>query len=63
MVQSAVAGLKQQTGRTLDEWILFVKKQGPATEHARREWLKTQHGLGTNYAAWIAERAEGKGRP
>jgi hypothetical protein len=30
-------------------------------EGARREWLKTKHGLGTNYAGWLAERAEGKG--
>ena len=27
----------------------------------RRAWLKDEHKLGTNYAWWIAERAEGKG--
>ena len=27
----------------------------------RREWLKKEHGLGTNSAWWIAGRAEGKG--
>ena len=61
MVQSVVAKMKEKTGRTLDEWIAFVKKHGPATEKERREWLKREHQLGTNYAAWIAERAEGKG--
>src|SRR5437764_2500658 len=61
MVQSAVSGLKQKTGRTLEEWIAFVRKHGPATEKARHEWLKEDQGLGTNYAGWIAERAAGKG--
>ena len=61
MVQSAIAKLKEKTGRTLKEWIEFIKKSGPPTEQERREWLKNQHKLGTNYAWWLAERAEGKG--
>ena len=61
MTQKWVAELKQKTGRSLDEWIRFVKKSGPKDEKARREWLKQEHGLGTNSAWWIAERAEGKG--
>ena len=61
MTQKWVGELKQKTGRTLDEWLAFVKKSGPKTEKERREWLKTEHGLGTNSAWWIAERAEGKG--
>jgi len=61
MFQSALAGLKQKTGRDLQEWIKFVEKEGPASEEDRRLWLKTRHGLGTNYAWWIAERSVGKG--
>ena len=61
MVQTAIAKLKEKTGRTLEEWISFIKESGPPTEKERREWLKTQHKLGTNYAWWLAERAEGKG--
>ena len=38
-----------------------MKKSGPKTEIERRAWLKDAHSLGTNYAWWIAERAEGKG--
>jgi hypothetical protein len=53
--------LPQKTGRSLEEWIAFVKKSGPATEKERREWLKKEHKLGTNSAWWIAERADGKG--
>ena len=61
MFQKTLAGLKEKTGRNLDEWIKFVEKEGPATEEKRREWLKGKHGLGTNYAWWIAERSVGKG--
>jgi hypothetical protein len=59
--QKWIAELKQKTGRTLDEWIKFIKKEGPPTEPARRDWLKQQHGLGTNSAWWLAERSVGKG--
>jgi hypothetical protein len=61
MVQKAIHDLPAKTGRSLDEWLKFIKKSGPKTEKERREWLKTEHGLGTNYAGWLAERAEGKG--
>jgi hypothetical protein len=61
MFQSVIAGMKEKTGRTIEEWTKFVNKEGPATEKERREWLKAKHGLGTNYAWWIAERSLGKG--
>ena len=60
MVQKWVAELKDKTGRSLDEWVRYIKKSGPKDEKARREWLKSEHGLGTNSAWWLAERAEGK---
>jgi hypothetical protein len=61
MVQKWIGELKEKTGRSLDEWLRLIKKSGPKDEKARREWLKTEHGLGTNSAWWLAERAEGKG--
>ncbi len=61
MTQKWIAELKQKTSRTLDEWLAFIKKEGPATEKERRDWLKTKHGLGTNSAWWLAERSLGKG--
>lgn len=61
MYQSSLAGLKQKTGRTLEEWVKLVQKRGLATEKDRRAWLKTEHGLGMNYAGWIAEHSVGKG--
>lgn len=59
MVASSVAQLKA-TGRTFDEWMTFVNRNGPKDEVVRRAWLKEQ-GLGTNYSWWIAERSVGKG--
>src|SRR6267378_7118853 len=61
MTQKWIAELKEKTGRSLDEWLNFLKKKGPKEEKARREWLKTEYGLGTNSAWWLAERADGKG--
>jgi len=56
-----VGELKEKTGRTVDEWLALVEKEGPATEAERREWLTKKHGLGTNSAWWIAEKSVGKG--
>ena len=61
MVTDRIAALKVKTGRSLDEWMKLIKKEGPATEEARRVWLKEQHKLGTNTAWWLAERSVGKG--
>ena len=61
VVQKWVAELKSKTGRSLEEWLALVKKEGLKDEKARREWLQTKHKLGTNSAWWISERAAGKG--
>jgi len=61
MYQNSLAALKEKTGRPLAEWIKFVNKEGPGTEKERRSWLKEKHGMGMNYAWWIAEQSLGKG--
>jgi len=61
MVQDWIATLKPKTGRSLDEWVALVKKDGPKDLPSRRAWLKSKHKLGTNSAWWIADRADGKG--
>jgi len=61
MHQSMVTGLKQKSGRTLEEWLDLVRKQGPQTRKERVAWLKTTYGLGLNFASLIAERSEGEG--
>lgn len=60
MMQKWVSELKEKTGRSVEEWVALVKKEGPKGEKLRREWLKSRHKLGMNSAWWIAERAEGK---
>ncbi len=61
MVQKWVSELKEKTGRSLEEWLAVIKKDGPKDGKARVQWLKSKHKLGTNSAVWLAERAEGKG--
>jgi hypothetical protein len=61
MVQNWIAALPEKTGRSLDEWLRLIKKEGPADEVGRREWLKYEHKMGTNSAWWLAERSVGKG--
>jgi hypothetical protein len=61
MVQKWIQELPEKTGRSLEEWMVLTKKDGPRAEKERREWLKKEHKLGTNAAAWIAERLEDKG--
>ena len=61
MIQNAIAGLPAKTGRSLDEWIAVIRRHGPKSDTARREWLKKTHKLGTNYAGWLADAAAGKG--
>lgn len=56
-----VDSLKEKTGRSLDEWMTHLRAKGPATEAARRDWLKNEHDLGANSAWWLAERSMGKG--
>ena len=61
MVQKWITELKPETGRSLEEWITLVKKEGPKDSQARRAWLKSKHKIGSNSAWWIAERADGEG--
>jgi hypothetical protein len=61
MVRNWIDTLPGKTGRSLDQWVALVKSEGPKTEKERLVWLKSEHKLGTNAAAWIAERCEGKG--
>jgi hypothetical protein len=61
MVQKWIAELPDKTGRSLEQWLALVEREGPPTEAERREWLKKKHGMGTNAAGWMAERSVGKG--
>ena len=60
MTQKWIRELRVKTGRSLEEWMAVMKKDGPATERERREWLKQEHGFGTMQATWMAGRYEGR---
>lgn len=59
MEAASIANLPQKTGKTLEQWIAIIEKSGPQTEKERREWLIKEHGFTTNYARFVAERANG----
>jgi len=61
MVQKWIETLPEKTGRSLEEWLKFIKKNGLTDEKQCRTWLKEEFKLGTNTAWWLAERAQGKG--
>lgn len=61
MEEASIANLYKLTGKTLDEWIAIVNASGLTTEKEQAVWLMREHGIGTNTAGWIAERAAGKG--
>jgi hypothetical protein len=61
MMQKWIAELKPKTGRTLEEWVALVKKDGPTGFMPRRAWLVSKHKLGGNAAWSIVEHAEGNG--
>ena len=61
MEEASLRLLKERTNRTVEEWVRIVKKSGATTERERIAWLKAEHGITTNYALWIAKRADGGG--
>lgn len=52
-----VDGLKEKTGRSVDEWVKTVRKTNPADERAARDWLKSAGKFDVYDAAWLARRA------
>ena len=60
MVEAYAVKLHERTGKTLAQWADLLRAEGPATVKEQREWLKTKHGLTTNYAQMVVDCAEGK---
>jgi hypothetical protein len=60
--RNVLAAMEKKTGKNYEEWIKLAQKSKLKTEEERREWLKKEHGLGSNTAWWIAEMSFGKGR-
>src|SRR5262249_31493516 len=58
MMQKWIAEIPEKTGKALEQGNADIRKRGTAEQKAPREWLKQEHGLGTNTAWWLAERAD-----
>lgn len=61
-LEAVVENLPKKTGRSLEEWIALVKREGPSGEKEQCAWLKSAHGLGGMSAGLIAQQAQGNGR-
>jgi len=59
MKASMIAGLKDKTGKPLDEWLKIVRSSGLAKHKEIVTLLKTQHGLTHGFANMIALQALG----
>lgn len=44
---------ERETGKTLDEWAQIARACPETRPAARKAWLKTHHGLGTNRASLV----------
>ncbi|MGH9116557.1 MAG: DUF5655 domain-containing protein [Acidimicrobiales bacterium] len=68
MMDAVATGMKERTGRDLDEWVELVEASGldPLDQLAVRRWLKSEHGV-PQYSQWAiadaAARAAGWRRP
>jgi len=49
-----IAGLKEKTGKSLDEWLRVLRSSGLAKHKEMVTLLKTQHGLTHGYANMVA---------
>jgi hypothetical protein len=58
MEEASLRNLLANTGHDLAWWIARVNERSGESPAARVEWLKREHGLGTNYAQWIVARSE-----
>jgi hypothetical protein len=50
--------LPEKTGKSLDEWIVIVKSDGPEGHKNRVQWLKEVHGIGHFQATLVVKEME-----
>jgi len=59
MWDAIVRNLKAKTGKSLEEWTVLLKKQGPVTVPEQKAWLKEKYGLGGSTVGAIVDHARG----
>lgn len=60
--QAILRKLPEKTGRSMEEWTALLDREGPAGAKERRDWLKSEHGLGGTTRWMVAEASVGEGR-
>ena len=62
MEREFIAGLKQDTGRDLAEWMAAIGAQGFTNKNDAIDWLRG-HGFVFNWASWLERIHANAGRP
>src|SRR3954465_1299061 len=60
MGEAIARNLPAKTGRSFEQWVELARKEGPPSRKERIGWLKSEHGLGSVTAMFIAAEAEGR---
>ncbi len=59
--QTMIDNLKQNTGKSLDEWVVMVRATGLEKHKEMLQYLQNEHGLTYGYANLVALTARGSG--
>ncbi len=54
---SVKANFETATGRPLADWVTIIQATPASTPRTRAAWLKAEHGVGQNHAAYILDAA------
>ncbi len=57
------ANFEAQTGKPMAEWLEILKTCPETTPGKRATWLRAEHGVGVNHAAYILSCADSLGEP
>jgi len=60
--QAILRNLPEKTGRSVEEWMTLLDRDGPSGARARLDWLKAEHGLGGTTGRMVADASVGEGR-
>jgi predicted transport protein len=58
MIEAIVVNLPAKTGKTAEQWVEILRKDGPEGYKAQVDWLKKEHRLGHMQASLIAQFQE-----
>lgn len=58
-----IRNLKEKTGKTLDQWVALVAKEGCSKHGEGVKWLKSVHGMGHGYANLVMMAVAGRVGP